>query len=361
LADPVTGLTPGPAGGQPPLALAFVPNAPAFDVLDVLPKATPQDRLRQLRQHSLDLHALTVPFEQVREASLARQEAASAHRRLVSHQQEGGFNLPPDHPSVMQALKTLERAEDELRRVQERQTERSGGWQAASAALASVEGWLKAGIPGNCTLEATEIEPPKLAKGESLLDALDRARRRSREIKASLHTVRSSPWPSAHVKQRLREIIAQLAARGEPDVSLVLEHDADVAWASQRVQAEVYGAERALAFHEATDVLGLIAWLLPDQLTKKLHALVDEDADDAAALSGEQREKAEAELLADSLAQDRIESEIVWLALSQSLNVEHRAECAAEAILGVRLKTNTPNGSPPTTSPLVWDLVRGGR
>ena len=73
------------------MALAFVPNAPAFDVLELLPNGTPQDRLRQLRQHSADLHALIPRFETIREASTAKQEAASAHRRLVSHQQTGGL------------------------------------------------------------------------------------------------------------------------------------------------------------------------------------------------------------------------------------------------------------------------------
>ena len=62
---------------------------------------------------------------------------------------------------------------------------------AAGGVLANVEGWLRQGIPGNCSLEPAVIEPPKLLKGETLLDALDRVRRRGREIKAALHTVRS--------------------------------------------------------------------------------------------------------------------------------------------------------------------------
>ena len=78
-------------------------------------------------------------------------------------------------------------------------------------------------------------------------------------------------------------------------------------------------------------------------------------------MTTEQSQKAEAELLGDSLAQDRIESEIVWLLMAQGGNVEHRSDVAPQAILGVHLKTNTPNGMPPTTSPLVWDIVRPGR
>ena len=84
MADPVTGLTPAPAAGQQPFRFAAAPTAPGFDVIEILPEGAPQDRLRALRQRSLDLHALMPPFEDVRTASLARQEAQNALTRLVS-------------------------------------------------------------------------------------------------------------------------------------------------------------------------------------------------------------------------------------------------------------------------------------
>jgi hypothetical protein len=128
---------------------------------------------------------------------------------------------------------------------------------------------------------------------------------------------------------------------------------------SLRFRSDVVGGEqRALAFHESFNALGLIAFLFRDQPAKELGELVDADADDAAALSHEARQKAEAELLADIVAQERIESEAVRQAQAQGLAIEHRSDVPPEAVLGVTLVTK-PNGHLPETSPgHAYDIVR---
>ena len=61
-----------------------------------------------------------------------------------------------------------------------------------------MEAWLRDGRPSGTLLEAVEIEPPKLLKGEDvLLDAIENRRRRARELKADLHRIRSAPMPSS--------------------------------------------------------------------------------------------------------------------------------------------------------------------
>jgi hypothetical protein len=358
----MAGLEPGPAGGQPPLALAFVPNAPAYEVLDRLPNGTPQDRLRQLRQHSADLHALIPRFETIREASTAKQEAASAHRRLVSHQQEGGFNLKPDHPSVVQALKTLERAEGELARLQARQAERSAAWNAAGGVLAACETWLR-DRPGGTLLEAVEIEPPKLLKGEKgLLDAIENRRRRGRELKATLHTIRSAPMPSSWAKQAMREQVEALAMQGTPSTALLIEHGGKIEFQTQRLQSEVFGStERSLAFAQVPDTLALTCWLMKDALIKRLDGEIAAEADDAAALGHEERQRRTSEVEADLLAVERDEAALVWHAMGDKLPVEHRADCSPLAILQVQLVT-VPRADVSGTSPMhAYDIVLGGR
>ena len=64
---------------------AGMPLVPSFDVIEVLPDAA-ADRLRALRQHVHDLHALTVPFEDRHEASNAKLEAERQLKRLTDHQ-----------------------------------------------------------------------------------------------------------------------------------------------------------------------------------------------------------------------------------------------------------------------------------
>jgi hypothetical protein len=91
---------------------------------------------------------------------------------------------------------------------------RSAAWEVTSRVLGAVENWLRSGRPGGTTLEAVEIEPPKLLKGESLLDAISRLRHRGRELQADLHRIRSAPFPSSHAKARMREQVEILAQRG---------------------------------------------------------------------------------------------------------------------------------------------------
>jgi hypothetical protein len=101
---------------------------------------------------------------------------------------------------------------------------------------------LRHGKPGNTTLEEFAGSEPKLLKGDGLLDAVENRRRRVRELRADLHRIASAPYPSSHAKQHMREAIETFAQRGTPDVSMLIEHDGDIAWPMLRVQSEVIGA-----------------------------------------------------------------------------------------------------------------------
>jgi hypothetical protein len=67
--------------------------------------------------------------------------------------------------------------------VQERSETRAAAQQAALRVKVGCEDWLRHGVPGNCTLEAVEIEPPKrrwrrsLARCGDQLNLQDRKRR----------------------------------------------------------------------------------------------------------------------------------------------------------------------------------------
>src|SRR5271166_1898748 len=162
MAQPATGFAPAPAAGQPPLNLAGVHSRPDFDVIELLPKGRPTERLRQMRQRRDDTHAVIPDFETIREASMAKIAASAALKRLTDHPQDGGFNLPPDNRSVVEAQLTLVKSEEEFKRLQERQATRSAAWRAASEALVSCEAWLK-DRPGGTVLEDWDGPAPRLA------------------------------------------------------------------------------------------------------------------------------------------------------------------------------------------------------
>ena len=67
------------------------------------------------------------------------------------------------------------------------------------------------------------------------------------------------------------------------------------------------------------------------------------------ALSHTDRELRTDEVMRDLLAVERDESALVWLAQSQGLPVEHRADIDPIALLGIGLVTTT-NGHAPETS-----------
>ena len=133
-------------------------------------------------------------------------------RQLTAHPHDHGFGLRADNAGVMAQQKLVDKLAADLKRLQELQQARTAAWQAASAALANVEAWLRDGKPHGTTLEPVETEVT-LNKGEGILDAISRLQRRGRELKAAIHTVRSASFPSSYAKRRMREMVATFGAR----------------------------------------------------------------------------------------------------------------------------------------------------
>jgi hypothetical protein len=219
--------------------------------------------------------------------------------------------------------------------------------------LSAIEMWLR---EARGTVLDDETPAPKLLKNETLMDAIERLRRRGRELVADLHRVQSAPYPSAHAKQRARAEVEALAARGAISVDRLLEHDAPLEFPTTLLRSDVVrSAAPALAFGEVPDVLGVVAWLHRDALIKRLDAEIDAEADDKEALSHADRQKRSAEVLSDLLEVERHEASLVWRAQSERLPAEHRADCDPRAILGVVLANAPRNGSSPGSTPgLSW-------
>ena len=353
-------------GGLPPAPTSLVtaptplPGAshisPQFDVIETLPEER-KDLLRKLRQRATDAHLLIPPFEQIRELSMAKIEAANAVNTLVSHPQDFGRGLSETDPLVIAAKKHLDKMVADFERLQALQTIRAASFQSASAAVANVEAWLKSGRPGNTTLEPVEVDVPKPAKGENgLLDQIETRRRRVRELRADLHRLASAPFPSSYAKQRMRGMIEALAQRGQPDVSLLIEHDGDIVWPTKRVKVDVLNAQPgAIGFAEIPDMLAIDAWRNKEAMLAKLDAEINTEADDRSALTHEAREKAEAEVMGDLLDIERQEAALCWAAMDERLPIEFRADCDPRAILGVGLVV-VPRATelPPTSTGLSW-------
>ena len=262
--------------------------------------------------------------------------------------------MPQTDARVIAAIKALEKTTAEAARISELREVRSAAWSAASLTLSNVETWLRIGRPHGTTLEQFDGPQQTLNKGEDVVSAIERHRRRNRELQADLHRIRSAPYPASFAKRRLREQVEQLAQRGAPVVSGVIEHGDKLQfrWELLRVQMHnIPKAPAAIGYAEVIDPIALVAWLLKDAVIKRLDAAIDAESDDDAALSHEAREKAEAEALSDILANDRSESFFLALAQSQGMQIEHRSDISPLALLGLRLIT-APRAVPsPMSSP----------
>jgi hypothetical protein len=118
-----------------------------------------------------------------------------------------------------------------------------GGRENVAFTLVNVTAWLRDGRPHSTVLHDYDGPEPKLAKGESITDAIERLRRRGRELKADLHRIRSAPFLSSHCNHRMREAVEVLATVGAPSVSSLVEFGRDIVWPQRRVTSSVHNAQ----------------------------------------------------------------------------------------------------------------------
>ena len=201
-------------------ALALTPTSMmrdlAGDPIDRMPRAA-SVKLRALRNLAEERHAA------VTASAAARQEAVSAREHAEKRVRElrGGpyeqRKCSDDHPSMVDALAKLGRANEELARINETHDARAHRWQTVSRPKNAAEEYLRSiGMSDPIIAHTGETTP---RKGETLNAAIARLRNEIREISANMHTVRSAPRPASHAKARMRAEIERLAELGRPECS----------------------------------------------------------------------------------------------------------------------------------------------
>ena len=219
--------------------------------------------------------------------------------------------------------------------------------------------WLRDGKPSGVVLEDRETPERRLNKGESLMDAVERHRRRVRKLRADLNRIRSSPYPSSHCKQRVREMITELAERGRPSLSALVEQGRDVIeWPTTMQQVTLHNAGAgASGFVQQTDV-ALFAWMHKPALIAALDREIDNESDDKSALTLEVRQKRDAEVLGDLLDTERQEATLMFRGWSEGLPITPRADHVPVAVLGVVLVASVPAVSSGTSPGYSFHLRR---
>ena len=305
------------AGLTPATAADFAPgvyygNRSPNDPAALLPDAAAA-KMVALHQRAVDLFAQVPDFSEVQEASQARQQHADRIADLTKAKGDSGFGLDDHAPQVVAERRKLERAEKEFTRLTTLKEIRSARWTDAAWLETSVSDWLlRGGIPSNCTLEAIDDAPLSellsKADGGRIDAAVERYRLRLRELAADAHRVRSAPWPSSVAKVAAKDLIHRLADQGAPNLDGAVEHGQPISFASMLLTSTVRNVDApAIAHAEIPDAVGLLLWLMRDQMLAKINAGIDEVADDKNALSEQQRGEMEAQISADALAIERAE------------------------------------------------------
>lgn len=325
-----------PAAGASGVVMARLSNP------DTLAKARlPEQALNryiELRDIGTDASAIVMAIgSDISEAITRRQEASV---RLAHLERDvtvaSGQGLRPDqkeHPAVAEEKRKIAEANGEIERLEKRKEPHARLMSATRFAVQNiVDPYIRDASGGGLVL----AKPVKL----NAKDSLDIVAERIQSIRADIDAIAAAPWPSSDAKVRATREVEFLAGIGRVDVRKSVLSRSQLGWPAatyqgrDRITLRGYGRGMGDIFDtRAVSVdVALIAWIHKDELIAKLHAAIDEEADDENALSDRQRGERYARLYGQLLAEQRVMSEIIWRDASHHL---WPADLDPRAVLGV--------------------------
>ncbi|MDN5003984.1 hypothetical protein ACFQZO_24405 [Bradyrhizobium sp. GCM10027634] len=222
-------------------------------------------------------------------------EAKLQDLRKNPHQADG---------AIAQAEAEIKSAAAKVARLTERRDALSQAWRQAALLRRNLEKYMQDVAMNGVILH--DGTPPKLKSGENALDALERAARRTRTLKADRRDVQSAPFPAATAKQLARDQIKRWAESARPDVTELVYRCGTIDFPKTRVQLDQYLPTTPGSI-QVVDPVALMALTNPKALEALIDAEIDATNDDKIALSAEQRVAKLTEIAGDILAAEREE------------------------------------------------------
>ena len=246
-----------------------------------------------------------------------------------------GFGLSDTDPQVAGEQEAFLREKVDFQRLDTAYQARAASWQVLGELCRNIAEQIAA-TPGGRIAQMVETKAPPLQKGEDRLSAVERYRRRARELKSDLNCVRAAPWPNRPAKRKMREWIELLAEVGRPHAENLIEYDElpTLPMRSHQVRV-VNAAPETIGFSEQPDAMALLMWLHRDALVAALEREIDDCSDDKIALDGKARAQKEAEALADIVAVEREEVALIEEARAQGIPITLRPDTDARAVLSI--------------------------
>jgi hypothetical protein len=330
--DPATGFD---EVNAPPASASSFNFFNVGDPLDSCPGEMSKSRFISLGQRYDDLRALyLVASDELASKRLERQTKQTRRSLLRGHRMHGGHELGENDPQVLDVQREIDKLDADIARLAALVEDRSARANVVGLLKRRCEELLR--TSGGRLVEVPAIDVADvLRKGERVGDGIERLRMNLRENDAERHRVESACFPSVYEKAKLIGIIEAAALRGTPDVSPMIEHDADIAWpmTTQSLGLVAISGEKGervvgRAQGEVIDEAGLFfwfAWLLKNRptLLAGLDDLFDSAADDGNALSAHDRAVKLAEIACDRLMAERHLAALIWHGQSNGEAVEH--------------------------------------
>jgi hypothetical protein len=299
-----------PLANHPPLSLSQNIGE-RWEALPVLARA----KFLKLRDAADDAAASLDPIREPVDA--IRIEKLKAQHRVAQLEQDGQVRRQggDDHPALIHARAGADRLASEQQRLAARYDEAVERWRPMKATVTALEVYLR--YASDYSLETSPpVAAPSLGKGESVTDALVKARGKVETLTSALRAAQDAPLPSAFAKKLAREQVETLAEKGRPAVNGLVEAGLPIAFPESVVRVDPFGggASEQSLFGSVVDATALFAWTFKDQLLAKLDAEIVEASADDIALSPAERETKGRETAAALLLQERLEEALIELA-----------------------------------------------
>lgn len=260
----------------------------------------------------------------------------------------GRASVSKDHPRIKKLTGLIDTAKADLQKIQEQVDARSYRWNRAGQLVGAIEKYVRS-VSGEVTIAAVKDKPVPSGGGD-VLDAVELCRKKILELRSDLAAINAAPITSALAKQLARQEIDALAARGEPNCFALIENRASISWPMTTIYGDNPGTALAFSLGEMLrptgapgfDALSFYVWHNRDAVIASIERKIDEAADDAQALSDEERRKRRTSTLANILRTERDEESLIRVGKTRGLELQRRPEADPRAVLGLASELASP-------------------
>ncbi|MEY9131857.1 gas vesicle protein [Bradyrhizobium diazoefficiens] len=252
--------------------------------------------------------------------------------------------LPAGHPTLVKMQADQAKLDKQIEKLNAKMEESSSCFQALDKLQERCRAYTRQLLNHAVGFVPHDGKQAKKQAVTDLKKAIADVRQEIAELFADLRELNAKPRPSAQVKKKARDLIEATAK--PPHVLGAIDHGENILWptigihGNQYVQKELAGSDlvipsEAYSIGGTTDALGVLCFAFKDTLITAIEAEVDRYADDANAITDEERARGEAELRAKIILAEREEEHLIRLAEERELPFHRRGDADPRVVLGL--------------------------